>query len=1065
MNVVKRNGLSVELDESKILNCIEWACSGLAVAPSSIFNAVRKALYEGIGTKDIHRLTIGEAAGQIAVNNQDANYVAARLTLQEVYKQAANSIHYTHLRGYIAHAHSLGLLSDKMLDFNFEQLNAAIKPERDFLFGYVGIQTLADRYFLRSEPKNGHIIELPQHFWMRVSMGLAINEGETKAERAIEFYGVLSTLEFVSSTPTLFNSGSRRSQLSSCYGNVVSDTITAEEGSHRFASLFGNFEECALLSKYAGGIGTDWTMVRAEGDVIKGTAGISSGIVPYLKIYNDVAVAVNQGGKRKGSFAPYLEPWHPDFEAFMELKKNTGDERQRAHEIFPAGWMPDLLMKRVESRGIWSFFSPKDHPELHELFGTKFEERYIQLEEEGKFVRQMPAIELWRKWLTMLFETGHPWITFKDEMNRRNPQSHAGVIRSSNLCVAPETLVLTDAGHLQISELAGLRVNVWNGEEFSEVEVVKTGENQKLIKVSVSDGSEVECTEYHKFYVQNGYWSNSIVEKRAAELSVGDKLIKFELPVVEGEGEMKHAYTAGFFCGDGTYGHGKPILQLYGEKKALVGEFAIKSGSNVEHTNGRLAFTLVDDFPRKFTVPHNYSVQSRLTWLAGLLDADGTVARNGTNESFQVASIENGFLNEVRLMLQTLGVQSRVTLMREAGVVKFASDAVAYETQDLFRLLINSTDSQKLLNLGLQTKRLKMERRSPNRSATHFSTVVSVVDEGRVDDTYCFTEHKRHMGVFNGILTGNCTEIALNSSEEETFVCNLGSVNLSRTSPEKDPVRFKQVVKTAMRMLDNVIDINFYPSDRAQTSNMRHRPVGLGVMGYMEWLVQNGIDFESEEHLTACDGLFENLSAQVISASISLAKERGAYPSFEGSKWSQGILPIDTARDTTHDPLIWDDIRSDLAKYGIRNSNCMAIAPTATISNIAGTTPCIEAAIDLVYSKTNMSGDFIVVDPTLKYGRPELAKTMFQIAPKWVILGAARRQKWIDQAQSTNIFAKRGTKGKDLAAIYELAWKEGLKTTYYLRSESSSVNTTTPPAGEEPVVMCSIDNPECEACS
>lgn len=744
MNVVKRNGLSVELDESKILACIEWACNGLSVAPSTIFNAVRKAMYEGIGTKDIHRLTIGEAAGQIAIDNQDANYVAARLTLQEVYKQAANSIHYTHLRSYISHAHELGLLSDAMLGFDLDRLDDAIDTDRDFLFGYVGIQTLADRYFLRDAP-GGRIIELPQHFWMRVAMGLAINEDD-KELRAIEFYGILSTLEFVSSTPTLFNSGSRRSQLSSCYGNTVADTITAEGDAHRFASIFGNFEEDALLSKYAGGIGTDWNRVRAEGDHIKGTAGVSSGIVPYLKIYNDTAVAVNQGGKRKGSFAPYIEPWHPDFESFLELKKNTGDERKRAHEVYPAGWTPDLFMQRVKDRGIWSFFSPKDYPELHELYGDAFVARYTELEAHGKFVRQMPAIELWRKWLTMLFETGHPWITFKDEMNRRNPQSHVGVIHNSNLC----------------------------------------------------------------------------------------------------------------------------------------------------------------------------------------------------------------------------------------------------------------------------------------------------------------------------------TEIALNNSDEETFVCNLGSVNLSRTSPEKDPTRFAHVVKTAMRMLDNVIDINFYPSDRAKTSNLRHRPVGLGVMGYMEWLVQNGIDFESEEHLAACDELFENLSAQVINASIGLAKERGAYPTYEGSKWSQGILPIDTAASSRHRPAIWDDIRRDLALYGIRNSNCMAIAPTATISNIAGTTPCIEAAVDLIYSKTNLSGDFLVVDPTLKYGRPELAKGMFQIAPAWVIRAAAVRQKWIDQAQSTNIFIKRGAKGKDLAAIYMMAWEEKLKTTYYLRTESASAAVVAAPTveqlDEEPKMLCSIDNPDCEAC-
>ncbi|MFW6855283.1 ribonucleoside-diphosphate reductase subunit alpha [Burkholderia gladioli] len=748
MNVVKRNGTRAPLDTSKILKCITWACRGLAVAPSTIFNAVERAMYDGIKTTDIHRLAIGEAAGQISATNTHADFVAARLVLQEVYKQAADSIHYRHLRTYIVEGIARKRLDKAMgyaSQFDLDELNAAIKPERDFLFGYLGIQTLADRYFLREKPE-GRIIEMPQHFWMRVAMGVALNEVNPTA-RAIEFYDILSKLEFVSSTPTLFNAGTLHPQLSSCYGNTVFDSISNDPDMHKHASIFGTIEECANLSKYAGGLGTDWTRVRAEGDFIRGTSGVSSGIVPYLKLYNDTAVAVNQGGKRKGAFAPYLEPWHPDFLDFLELRKNTGDERKRTHEIYPAGWMPDLFMKRVMEKDDWSFFSPKEYPELHELHGSAFEARYLELEAAGKAVRQMPAVTLWRKWLTMLFETGHPWITFKDEMNRRNPQSHVGVIHNSNLC----------------------------------------------------------------------------------------------------------------------------------------------------------------------------------------------------------------------------------------------------------------------------------------------------------------------------------TEIALNNSDDETFVCNLGSVNLARCNPQIDADRFRYVIHTAMRMLDNVIDINFYPSERARLANMRHRPVGLGVMGYMEYLVQSGIDFESYEHLNFADDLFEAWSYHAISASVNLAIERGPYSSFKGSKWDQGILPIDSARAVGNTPkAAWGKLRAEVMKYGIRNSNCMAIAPTATISNIAGTTPCIEAAVDLVYSKTNLSGDFLVVDPTLKYRRPDLAKTMFEIDPFWVVRAAARRQKWIDQAQSTNIFARKGTTGKKLAEIYELAWREGLKTTYYLRTESQAAEVA-PPKGEgiqEPALMkvCAINEPDCEAC-
>ena len=1099
MNVVKRNGVSAPLDESKILKCIEWACEGLSVAPSSIFDAVRKALYDGIGTKDVHRLTIGEAAGQIAIDNQDANFVAARLMLQEVYKQAANSVHYTHLRAYIGHAHSLGLLSDEMLDFNFEKLNAALDQSRDFLFGYVGIQTLADRYFLRESPA-GRIIELPQHFWMRVAMGLALKEHD-RTERAIEFYGVLSTLEFVSSTPTLFNSGTRRSQLSSCYGNTVADTITADEGDHHFASIFGNFEECALLSKYAGGIGTDWNRVRAEGDHIGGTAGVSSGIVPYLKVYSDVAVAVNQGGKRKGSFAPYIEPWHPDFEAFLELKKNTGDERKRAHEIYPATWTPDLFMKRVQERGIWSFFSPKDHPDLHELFGIEFEARYTELENQCAFVRQIPAIELWRKWLTMLFETGHPWVTFKDECNRRNPQSHVGVIHNSNLCcVAADQRVVTSRGMKTVGELYALggdNVVMGLAGPSNAGQMLLPRPDAPIVRIETAEGYSHKVTPDHRVWKKDCGWIE------AQHLVAGDKLL-----IQQGEGLFGEVHNielgliAGMVAGDGTYADKSVCIDLWGGKtqkwaSAIENAVAIVLRDNVKlvttSTNApKFVHSLTHDKSRLSSAPlarllaeNGMTKETKLSipefiwngdkstvsaYLRGIYLTDGHIQTGDDACCIVLASVSKSLLQDVQILWANLGVKSSLNKMRDAGVRDFGGDCGGeYECKEVWRLLITSIQgckiAQRVTHLGNfrqgETADALNERVVKKGYAQKLYATFTELTELPNEDAYCLTvDSDTHAWTVNGMVTHN-TEITLNNSDSETFVCNLGSVNLSRVSPEKNKARFDAVVKTAMRMLDNVIDINFYPSDRARLANMRHRPVGLGVMGYMEWLVQNDIDFESEAHLIATDTLFEYLSAQVISASIDLAQERGAYESYPGSKWSQDILPIDTARMTGCDPTIWNDIRVRLAKYGIRNSNCMAIAPTATISNIAGTTPCIEAAVDLIYSKTNLSGDFSVVDPTLKYGKPALAKTMLQIDPMWVIRSAAVRQKWLDQAQSTNIWAKRGTKGKDLAKIYETAWELGLKTTYYLRSESASVTTT---AGKEEVVMCSIDNHECEAC-
>ncbi|WP_199153488.1 ribonucleoside-diphosphate reductase subunit alpha [Chromobacterium sp. ASV23] len=757
MFVTKRDGAKEAFDLSKIQRLSEFACSGLNVSQSELELNMKTKFFDGIKTSDIHEAQIISAGELISKDAPDYTFVAARLLLMKVYKEVSGAASYPTLRSYIERGIAEERLNPSLGEFDLEALNAAICPDRDLLFDYLGMQTIADRYLIRerAQPgKNPAIIEMPQHFFMRVAMGLALNEAD-RTGRAIEFYNVLSKQDFMSSTPTLFNAGTLHSQLSSCYLNKVADTLIADPDTNRYASIMGTIEECAVLSKWAGGIGTDWTAVRGNGDVIKGTNGKSAGIVPYLKIYNDVAVAVNQGGKRMGSFAPYLEVWHPDFPDFCELKKNSGDERRRAHDIFPAGWVCDLFMQRVREGGVWSFFSPRLYPELHELHGAAFETRYIELEAAGKFARQMPALELWRKMITMLFETGHPWITFKDECNRRNPQQHVGVIHNSNLC----------------------------------------------------------------------------------------------------------------------------------------------------------------------------------------------------------------------------------------------------------------------------------------------------------------------------------TEITLNTSDDETAVCNLGSVNLRNHikrvdgRPVIDTIKLRETIRTAMRMLDNVIDINFYPSERARNANLRHRPVGLGVMGLADLLAIAGVDWESQENLELQDTLFSFYSYFAIEASADLARERGAYPTFAGSLWSKGILPIDTANKEAvaltagagAPELDWEELRHKVVSQGMRNSNCMAIAPTATISNITNTTPCVEPPFELEYTKSNLSGTFTVVASASLYGK---TKEAFSVNQEWIIKGAAVRQKWIDQAQSTNLFVPATIRGRDLAALYMLAHEKGLKTTYYLRRQIVEIDEVKQKIGSESAEakMCSIDNPDCESC-
>ncbi|NQZ54720.1 MAG: ribonucleoside-diphosphate reductase subunit alpha, partial [Piscirickettsiaceae bacterium] len=596
MNVVKRNGDIAPLDIEKIHAVVRYACEGLEVSESEVEVKSSIMFFDGIKTSQIHESLIKSAAELISVEGQDYTFVASRLLLQKVRKEVTfGDTKYQPIEKYIVEGIDEERLTPQLLlgGFDLEALNNTIVPDRDLGFAYLGMQTIYDRYLIRRKPargqENGDVIEMPQHMWMRVAMGLALNEERgVRTAWAIEFYNILSQFEFISSTPTLFNAGTLHPQMSSCFLNTVSDDL---EG------IFNEIKECAHMSKWSGGIGTDWTRVRPAGDLIHGTNGKSSGIVPYLKIFNDTAVAVNQGGKRNGAFAAYLEPWHGDVLRFIDLKKNAGDERLRAREIFTAGWFPDLFFERLEAGEDWSLFSPKDCPELHELYGDEFKIAYENREEEGLALKVMPTMELWKGWMSALWESGGPWITFKDEVNRRNPQDHIGTIHNSNLC----------------------------------------------------------------------------------------------------------------------------------------------------------------------------------------------------------------------------------------------------------------------------------------------------------------------------------TEITEVTNDEETAVCNLGSINASKINSLDD---LKRITPVAMRMLDNVIDLNFYPVEKARNSNMKHRPVGLGVMGWTEYVVKNGVDWESQAHLDLTNTFFEYLSYEVISASMELAKERGAYPTFKGSKWSRGILPIDTARDlglVGKPKLDWATLRAEVMEHGMRN--------------------------------------------------------------------------------------------------------------------------------------------------
>ncbi len=758
---VLEGGQRVPLDMAKLAALITGSCANLGadVKPEPIIAETKRNLYDGVPMDEVYKAAILAARTLI---EKDPGYTraTARLLLhtirkeilgQEVDQAEMQQRYADYFPGYIKKGVQAELLDEKLQQYDLAKLGAALKADRDLQFDYLGLQTLYDRYFLHTEGKR---IEMPQAFFMRVAMGLALNEIDREA-RAIEFYEVLSSFDFMSSTPTLFNSGTRRSQLSSCYLTTVSDDLDG---------IYEALKENALLSKFAGGLGNDWTPVRALGSHIKGTNGKSQGVVPFLKVVNDTAVAVNQGGKRKGAVCAYLETWHLDIEEFLELRKNTGDDRRRTHDMNTANWIPDLFMKRVLEGGDWTLFSPSTCPDLHDLFGAAFEKAYTEYEAkvdrgEIKLFKRMPAKDLWRKMLSMLFETGHPWITFKDACNVRSPQQHVGVVHSSNLC----------------------------------------------------------------------------------------------------------------------------------------------------------------------------------------------------------------------------------------------------------------------------------------------------------------------------------TEITLNTNDSEIAVCNLGSVNLvqhlkdGENGKEIDHEKLKKTVSTAMRMLDNVIDINYYAVKKARDSNLRHRPVGMGLMGFQDSLYALRTPYASPAAVEFADRSMEAICYYAYWASTELAAERGRYSSYRGSLWDRGILPIDSLdllaeargghvdvdRSTTLD---WDALRAKIARDGMRNSNCVAIAPTATISNIIGVDASIEPCFGNLSVKSNLSGEFTVINESLvrdlkKLGLwddvmvmdlkhfdgslrridrvPEELKslyaTAFEVEPVWLVEAAARRQKWIDQAQSLNIYMA-GASGKKLDETYKLAWQRGLKTTYYLRT-------------------------------
>ena len=1124
MRVTKRDGQLQEVAFDKILERVKKLGleARIHINYSSLVMKVIDQLYDKIPTAKIDELAAEQCAA-LSANHPDYAVLGARIIISNHQKNTDTEFS-TVMRDLYNFINFKGenkpLVTQELLDFTnryAREIDAAIDYNRDYLIDYFGFKTLERAYLFRI---NNKIVERPQHMWMRVAIGIhgdLNSENQEETLRMVkETYDLMSQKLFTHATPTLFNAGTPRPQLSSCY------LIAMEEDS--IEGIYNTLKDCAQISKYSGGIGLHIHNIRAKDSHIQGTNGKTDGIVPMLRVFNSTARYVNQSGKRNGSFAIYLEPWHADVEDFLEMKKNHGDEELKARDLFYALWIPDLFMERVKENAKWSLVCPHECPGLSDVYGEQFKELYEKYETEGKMRKTVNARDLWFKILDSQMETGTPYILYKDACNQKSNQKNVGTIKSSNLCVAPETLVLTKTGHIPIQDMVGQSVDVWNGEEFSSVEIVKTGEDQELIDVYTDDGSKLSCTPYHKFYIQESYSENSVKMVEAKDLQPDDKLIKCEYPLIDGFDKFLYPYTHGFFCGDGTYsnisenlekpckfkalnGHffckrhidyetedyllnndanlesemncqaksycKKPISYLYGDKKALLPHMNYRTHTE---NNDRIVINLPLDIEEKFVTPsHNCSIKDKLEWFAGYCDADGTISRNGENEQLQVASINYEFLQNVKLLLQTCGINPKIKLSqnREKSYLPDGKSGYKYfNVKPIYRLLITSFDLYELKNLGFSPKRLKFIANKPARNAKQFIKILKVENNNRIDDTYCFTEPKKHMGIFNGILTGQCTEIIEYSDDKETAVCNLASIALpafvNEETKQFDYEKLHYVTKVVTNNLNRVIDINFYPTEKTKTSNFRHRPIGIGVQGLADAFIMMNIPFHSDEAKEVNKFIFETIYHAALEKSNELAIKHGSYSSFDGSPASQGILQFDMwNKEPVPGRYDWTILKQSIITNGLRNSLLIAPMPTASTSQILGYNECFEPITSNLYSRRTLAGEFVVVNKYLMKELIQLGhwneqiknniiankgsvqqltmiseeirnkyKIVWEMPMKHLIDMAVDRGAYICQSQSLNLWLEDPTYNS-LTSMHFYSWKQGLKTgIYYLRRKA-----------------------------
>lgn len=1083
---------SVDITESYMLNFLMKYADGLDRKWVDIENLSKdfmKLMPLKMIKNDLYNF-VADSCVQRANTHPDFNILASRICVSRLHQTTHDDILDVATELYQncdKDGNHYPLISTKTLEIiekNHQKIQTAIQIKRDYYFDYFGLKTLERSYLLKNYDRNTKerkIVERPQFLIMRVAIGIH----EDDLDSVFETYDLISERYFTHATPTLFNSGTNRPQLSSCFLVPVDDDLK---------SMYKQVLQMAEISKWAGGIGVHLSSIRGRNSVIRGTNGISEGVLPYCIVLNKLSRHVNQGGKRPGSIACYIEPWHCDIFEFCELRKtNTGSDDTRARDLFLALWIPNLFMQRVENDDVWSLMCPDECPNLNKTYGAEFEKLYLTYEKQKKYKRQIKAIDLWKHIIECQSETGFPYMLYKDHCNEKSNQKNLGTIRSSNLCVHGETKILTDDGYQIISDLVDKNVNVWNGEEWSQVTIKQTGTNKDLIRISLSNGTYLDCTPEHQFYIPDGTQNQNSKKVDAKDLKIDDRMIKWNLPnaiIFKENEEFKYPYTHGFFCGneithdDDVETIKYPKIYLYGEKKQLLKNLEYVSYTYVSYTidenqddekQDRYDIVAHQDMAEKFKIPMKSSVETRLKWFAGYCDANGCVVENdSSNVELQICSINENFINEIRLMLHTLGVESKMKIIKTTKTMK----TMKYEEENLeWRLLVSSTNMIKLFDLGFEFKYLKFNKYVPNICVEPFVRVISNKPSFQNVNTYCFTEPKRHMGVFNGILTGQCAEIVEYSDGDETAVCNLCSICLPRFIVKNDDGTIEynydkliEVTRVIVRNLNKIIDINYYPVYQAEISNKQHRPIGIGVQGLADVYNIFEYPYDSSEASQLNKMIFETIYYASLDESKELAKKYGPYKTFYNSPFSEGKLQYHLWGTKTNELLTknkynWETLINEIMEHGTRNSLLTALMPTAGTSQIMGCYEGFEPYLSNVFVRTTIAGEFLVINDNLirslirenlwdedmkkliiiKNGSiqdiskipqniRDIYKTAFEIKLKNIISQSVDRGHFIDQSQSMNLFMKKPD-FTTLTSAHFYGWKNGIKTgMYYLRT-------------------------------